>query len=488
MASPKSILGSSFVFTREVAARSTPDLLFSTIAHDISSIHPTLADAISDEIGKHPEVLSSPPPLANQFRTLLLLPLMLTARAIPHPIVITIDALDEGANDELLDVLASDDFAQLPSNCRFIITSRPDARITLRLRAEGHVAVRDIELNDPRNLDDVAFYARHTLAKIPQKRSDLPGSSWPSEKVITQFIRKAEGLFLWVATSCRVLLSCADPTKQLERLIKTQPMSGANVDTDAKMARLYSSVVLASCPWEDDAFAWNYQPLMGTILALKTPLSPVAIKTLLNLDSHVSVIDILRSFNPVLTGTTAADDAADKPLQIRHETFRDFAGRRKSSGAGLSSSERRYAVDVAEHGHRLALFTLLVLNHELQSSRLASILGDITAAVKSRKAQDIPPPRSSAVSEALWYSCRFFPEHLAMVVEPPDADLLDALREFLEKNLSAWLVLCAAKGSFQGVTNILAWATVSLRPIHDSNIERPCSLTQRSAGCTIPSP
>lgn len=436
-------LGSSFIFSLEAETRRTPDLLFSTIAHDLSRSHPALSSAVSDEIEKYPNILS--PPLAHQFRHLLLRPV--ATLPLDYHITIVIDALDEGSNDELLQILA-DDCAQLPSNCRIIITSRPDTTIMMYL-TRPHILLREIDLSSERNLKDVAVFARQSLLETAEMRG--LGEEWPGEELAKMFISKAEGLFIWVATVCYFIRRATDPTRQLRRLVEDHPYFDLN--SQAKMSKLYSTV-LAACPWdEDEDFAQNYQPIMGAIFALKVPLSATAIKTILGID--ISVTEALRPLAPVLRGIVGVKDG-DKPLRILHDSFREFATKRDATK--LPEHERRYMVDAEAHSRRLALDSLRFLNTQLPD--LACSLEPISTSIKRYRLADIPSPTPGSVSEALWYCARYFIAHLTSVSKPEPV-LLDSLREFLQTNLLRWMTLCAMKGDFQGISSIIAWSEVN---------------------------
>lgn len=449
--STPSTLASTFFFSRGEAGRSTPDLLFSSAAHDLSRFDPAAADAINHGLESDRKILSQS--LTDQFRELFRLPIA----SIPNsrPVVIVIDALDEGlsgnsdeaarASEELLDIF-SEECATLPSNCRIIITSRPEPSV-MQLRHRSHVCVHEIMLDDPRNQYDVALLSRHLLSNIAKQRH--LEVSWPGEQLQNTFIRRAEGLFIWVSTTCAFIARATNPTRQLQQLCGES--STFNLGPEAKMAQLYSTV-LAACPWDDVDFADNYQLLMGTILYLETPLSPLAMKSLLGVE--ISIVDTLRPLSPVLTGVTDAEDG-DRPLQIIHDSFRAY-----STGRGvstLSPDERRYAIDKVGHGQRLTLAVLHLLNRELPLVK--STIDEIVGSIMREEEGDIMSPLKGRISDSLSYCSQYLLLHLSGVTKP-SSEILEALREFMNTKLSLWIILCSAKGSFQGVAAIFAWCRV----------------------------
>lgn len=270
---PRTLI-TSFMFDREVSERNNPRKLFSTIARDLSNTVPSIKQAVIKAI-KYDNSLATAP-LDRQFEDLILGP---SASAhLDCNMTIVIDALDEGYSEELLKILSSG-FADLPSKFRVVITSRSLPKINESLFSCDHIQVREIELRDHENVQDVEVVARERLRGIAEIR-DL-GEWWPTPEQIDLFIAKAEGLFIWMATVCNHLARSVKPAKQLNTLLSDSVLPG--VTLTAKMDRLYA-VILAVCPWDDDDdFAPGYQSLMGAIMALKTPLSVQVLHELLQI-------------------------------------------------------------------------------------------------------------------------------------------------------------------------------------------------------------
>lgn len=445
------ILGASFMFSREAEARRTPGLVISTIVHTLCGRYPDFARAVSAAIEEDRSILLAS--VSRQFRSLILEPMKITASSMDYPVVIVIDALDEGCSDgadtEFLKALANDG-AELPPCMKWIITSRPLLGIMMHLENKPHILVRNLELGNSSNLVDIALFARHALASIAEKRN--LGETWPGEELKHSFVRKAEGLFIWVATTCGFILTATNPTKQLERLVGGD--SSLRLGTEAKMAQLYTAV-LAACPWDDDEdFANNYQLLMGTVLALKAPLSPLSIKSLLALDNDISVAEALRPLSPVLMGVLEATDA-DGPLQILHDSFRGFLT--GQSGNALSATNPRYKIDVAEHNERVTLAVVRLLNHELP--RLKPDLDLIIGVINQEETQGVPRLPEGVITVPVWYCCQYLLSHLSTVLTPP-AELVQAVNEFMNTGVSSWVLLCSSEGSLQGVSAIFDWYTV----------------------------
>lgn len=446
------ILGASFMFKRGIKDRESPDLLMSTIVRSLCAHwqDSAFSSAISQAIEEKPTIIS--PPISQQFQSLVVRPMEAISESLPRPVVIVIDALDEACDCEsgtLLLQLLADDTAKLPLNIRVIITTRLTPEIERYLCGKPHIHVRpEIKLSEEGNVRDIAHFVHHSLHEIAERHPNDVDPEWPGAQAL---IDKAEGLFIWASTACNFVAIASDPADQLQQFIDAE--AAPNLGLDKKMAQLYGTV-LDACPWRTDRnFAKNYSLLMGTILALRTPLSPHAIKSILGL--KLSITRTLRPLSPVLMGVTEASDG-DKPLQILHDSFRAFlTGEDMNS---VSAEDPRYKINVAEHNERLVLSVVQLLNGELL--HLKPDLDGIISAIAEGESHGVPGPPDD-ITEALWYCCQYLSSHLSIVTEP-SRQLIDALNEFMKTSVSPWIVLCSSKGSFPDISSVFKWYTVCI--------------------------
>lgn len=426
-------LGSAFFFSTSDETRSGPDLLVSTIAFELSSFHPALAEAISAAIENNRPWRAQP--LIRQFESLILNPANAASLRITAPVVVVIDALDEAWDDALLLVLKH--CAALPPNFRFIIMSRPKSSL-IRLGNEcAHISLQQIELDDSYSREDIELYSRHSLAQVTSQRPEL-GPSWPGEDAIQQLINKAGGLFIWISTACELLCnrdSVLSPDQQLGRLLGSQPSRPLE-----RMTSLYRTV-LDACPWGNDDFARHYQPLMGAILALKTPLPAGTIGSLLDLE--VSVTAVLQPLSPVLMGLNGPFVEV-QPLRITHDSFREFSTRPE-----WGHLKEPYFIDMGQHRLSLTLKVLHTLNADFKLPAVISFLNR----VYSNTTSDFPRPPSGILTGRLSYACQHLISHL-LEVEHPSEELCGTLEDFLKTNLTSWVILCATSGSFHGLAQL----------------------------------
>ena len=140
------------------------------------------------------------------------------------------------------------------------------------------------------------------------------GPDWPDEISILELKRHAEGLFIWIETVCRYLLSVYKPTGKLRALLSN---SRKGLHTDKKMDELYTSILEGCGDWTDDEFLADYNLIMGTIVAFKRPLSLAALQALHHGTHELSPQMLLEQFGSVVTGFNGGEE----PIRMLHLSF-----------------------------------------------------------------------------------------------------------------------------------------------------------------------
>jgi hypothetical protein len=435
------LLCSSFFFNRDEPDRNNPRLLFTSIARDLSSISREVDEHICAVLKANRGVASAS--LTRQFDELILGP----SRVLPlnKPIVIVIDALDEGCSSDLLQIFRYRT-PKLPGSFRLFITSRSEDTIVTTLSA-AHVKSSTIDIHGETNQHDIGIYVKDRLRHIAHQRHLSDG--WPGPELSNEFRTKAEGLFIWVSMMSEYLSSdrTYDPTSKLRSLLFNA--SGKGLPPETKMDKLYADI-LNSCDWSDDEFAEMYKLVMGSIMAAKTPLTASGIQ-LLHQTIPIQVLDLLRPLNTVLIGV----DEEGQCVRIVHTSFRDFVTRR----AQLMPDYLRFHVSEMAHSQRLALLCLCVLNKDLETE----IAGTGYLSGRLTEVEGIPNITQGQIGEALWYACCFWMEHVVDIEDVatmPDT-FPDILRRFLSTHLVSWLEVVVSVGQFQRLSKIRRWLQVS---------------------------
>jgi hypothetical protein len=127
---------SSFFFDQEVSGRNDPMMLFTTIARDLADQNVDFARQVADALDKKKRLVGASTTL--HFSELIVEP----SRCLPvdRPVVIIIDALDEGYDLEVLKILR-DEVPKLPGTFRILLTSRMMSVGSLPLRQASYAPV-----------------------------------------------------------------------------------------------------------------------------------------------------------------------------------------------------------------------------------------------------------------------------------------------------------------------------------------------------------
>ncbi|KAI1407508.1 WD40-repeat-containing domain protein [Hypoxylon sp. FL1857] len=206
-------LGASFFFKQGDITRNGTEGFFPTIARCLAESLPDLKSYIVSSIKEHFAIGTKAP--QQQLQHLIIKPLlMLDKRTFPPTrLLVIIDALDECEKlteaEELLGMIAglkAFDQVQL----RILITSRSDDNISrsFKQRLDGmHRAVPleniSLSIKGDDEIDDITLYLTKTLAEIAENHG--ASQDCISRTDIEQLSKKADGLFIYAATTCRFL-------------------------------------------------------------------------------------------------------------------------------------------------------------------------------------------------------------------------------------------------------------------------------------------
>lgn len=442
-------LASSFFFHRDTGDRNNPKYLISTIAAELCSVDDRLARHIIAAVEDDERILHAP--ISRQFDKLILGPC--AGFSAKRPLVIVLDALDEGCNQDLLRILC-DDAGRLPPSIRMFVTARvsPD---TETLRQKSHVRSMALDIYGKNNMDDIALFVPHKLKQVAEYHG-LAG--WPDSHAIASFEAKAGGLFLWVATTCDYLKMCYNPKGELHSLVSASHLSRSSVESI--MDSLYTKILLA-CNWNDVTFVDGFRRLMGAAISTKSPLTLRALNALYQrplMPSHLA----LRQLSPLLTGLLDELDVP-QPVRFLHQSLPEFLTQRAGSPNAPAGSHV-FLIDDKAHSGTLALLCLSLLNRELRSD----MPGVGYLAKNKEEYPAIPVISERDIPEELWYACRFWVEHLLDVEPSALPDVMEQLEVLIYTKLTLWMELMAACGRYEGLSKLQEWAKVSIKIYRES--------------------
>ncbi|KAK2731053.1 hypothetical protein FQN57_003639, partial [Myotisia sp. PD_48] len=324
----QNMLGASFFFSRGGKDVNNAEKFFTTIARQLAVGFPTIRRHICDTIEKFQVVTKR-----DQWKKLVIEPLAKYTTSGPRNLVIVIDALDECDRDDdirlILQLLTEDsDFKLI--RLRILITSRPETPIRLGFKKMDTILHRDLVLDNisRRDVDhDILAYFQARFAIIQEVSEYLP-RDWPGDNIIDELVQKAGGLFIYAATICRFieahmnhwppqgLLGVFIPNDGPNKAQYKIPSNSPTAELDMVYIRILEHYIAGATNKKDkEVLAEELGEIVGSIVLLSEPLSPMALDKLLGLGNGTT-FHKLRHFYSILKVTDT--------IRLLHPSFRDF--------------------------------------------------------------------------------------------------------------------------------------------------------------------
>jgi hypothetical protein len=318
-----------------------------------------------------------------------------------------IDAFDECERRKaVLDVLSKGVF---PDNIRFIITTRAEKDIMASLKDQQHVLALDLnELGADVIKDDIKLYVHHRLD------CHLFG-----DEQIEQFVVKANGLFQWAATACNYI--CNDDDDQ-EAGRDPQECFDLILSKSSNLDTLYHTILESVFP-RADSQVQSVKSVLAKVLAAAEPLSTPLLKALsIGKAEERAIYTVLPYLGSVLT-------VSSQSIRPIHTSFRDFLTKSDRSG--------KFWVDIKSGHQALAEASFQVMRTELCFNKC-----NIESSYHTNT--DLTQEQINHISPALFYSCRFWADHIKEITVIGDG-IQNALSYLMCKQLLFWLEVLSIK-------------------------------------------
>ncbi|KAL4895858.1 hypothetical protein BDV59DRAFT_211379, partial [Aspergillus ambiguus] len=324
----------TFFFDQGKKERNNANKLFTTICRQLAIVLPDTKNAICQALSDYPDIVNQS--MSDQWNYLILQPLLSLQRQalLPLTLVIVIDALDECEKTDIQRLLAR--FVQSQSQglstirLRIFITSRPEVHIFSAFRGihdRCEVHEQDLHkipfMSDASKEDDITRFLRHGMAEA-RKANNLP-EDWPGKTTTTKLALKADGLWIFAATTCRFF---QEPGLTLRRaklrldLILDEKLAGGTPqhNLDAMYRRiLVFSVINGATDEEIKLICGSFKKIIGSIVVLFEPLSKTALSHFLTLDES----ELDDTFNGLYSVLSINEDQKGT-VKLLHLSFRDF--------------------------------------------------------------------------------------------------------------------------------------------------------------------
>ena len=427
----------SFFCSRDFAERSNPNLIFSSIAHQLAQKFPSFGVHLAEILQSNPHLASASVPF--QLEELIIKPLRSTRDSFSLCLIV-IDALDECKDESTTSIILSS-LSRYVSEIlplKILVTSRPEQSITSIFTARSgnlnaasqRLVLHELELGVVQQ--DIKLYLSSSLRGIRECYS--LDSSWPSKEDIQALANLSFGLFIFAATSIKFVgdRNDSDPRSQLTRLLSGKDLS-ASVQSSPHyhLDKLYMQVLTHAFPDISIQLSGRLKMILGSIVFLQEPLSVVSLENLLGL-AHSAVRQTLVHLCSILI----LPDSETQPIRLHHPSFVDF----------ITHSNRchdmRFMVDSKKQHTLLATMCL-----QAMQSLKQDIVGVNNPCVLNNEINGLPSRITANISPHIQYACRHWIFHLThgMVSDT----LVDLLKEFCSTYLLYWVEVCSLLGELR---------------------------------------
>jgi hypothetical protein len=420
-------LGASFFFSRGGGDVGRAGKFVTSIARQLASSVPSLAQYVCDAIRERRDIASLS--LRDQWQQLVLHPLTNLSKNSDQPAyVLVVDALDECDNANNIRIivnLLAEARSLKTIRLRILLTSRPEIPIRHGIGQVHDEEHRDFVLHNilPSIVDhDLSVFFKHNFNLI--RKNYYLDACWPGDQMIIRLIQLAGGLFIWAATACLFI----DEGKRFaaKRLTTILQGSGSTPTAPEKhLDEIYTTVLKQSVALEytdeekDEAFRM-LRITLGGIVILFSSLSALSLSTLLDFEKT----DMDQTLSDLHSILDIPKDQS-QPLRLHHPSFRDY----------LLNNSRCMDQDlwVDEKQAHQVLATSCI---RLMSTSLKQYICGVHA--PGTLISDVENSRvKQSLSAEVQYACLYWIEH----VQRSGAQLYDdsQVHIFLQKHLLHWL-------------------------------------------------
>jgi hypothetical protein len=429
-------LGATFFCSRYSAERSNPNLIFTTIAHQLGQFFTPFKTEITRILKSDPDIGSSSVPY--QLEELIIKPLRAVRKLFPSCLVI-FDALDECKDDRVTSVILSSLSRHLTelSPLKFLITSRPEQNIASAFKPSTELGplarsliLHEIELGVVQQ--DIEHYLTSSLSQIREEY--YLENSWPSASDTHSLAVLSNGLFIFAATSVNFIRdrNYSSPADQLASLlINSSTVAQIRSSPHRRLDELYMQVLDHAFPNIAPSLANRIKIVLGSIILLRDPLSSCALENLLKL-RPTTVRQTLRHLHSVVT--VPEDDT--HAIRLLHPSFFDFM-------TDPTRCQKADFVVNAPTQHtllaRACLQTMKSLKRDMCKIQNPTMLNS--------EVHDLPSRITGCIPSHTQYACRHWALHLTNALFSDD--LLVLMQEFCLKYLLYWIEICSLLGELR---------------------------------------
>ncbi|KAF7987072.1 hypothetical protein HWV62_227 [Athelia sp. TMB] len=439
-------LGAFLCFDESCSSKSYPSTVVKALAHQLALYDGRLGALIIQAVNDDTRILSDS--LPKQFDRLIVKPL--ESLPVIHgegPIIVVLDGLDECGQPDgrasLLEILAYQTKA-LPSNLRFIITSRAvgDIREAFTMPT-ARIKLLDLGLACGGSTPDITVYFKSRMQEIRRKTNDLP-ADWPGQGSINKLVTRACGFFAWaVATSTSI--DTHSPLERLKSILEDDSFGELSPPLD----NLYTTALRSAGDWKDAFLLSDFRVIMIAIIASPIPLSLAAIEHSTDRPLYRPVLVTIERLGGLLM-------IRNHVVQPLHPSFLAFLTNRKRCGRVIWYFEPR-----------------LVQNYTFPDPNCFQRM----SASLDRSICNITIPASwdaDALPKDLKCACQIWADYIFFVAENPSR-VMETLQQFLQIHLLHWFEAMSIIKKSEDILPMLeraaAWLKMQENSLKDKTLE-----------------
>ncbi|CUA72970.1 WD repeat-containing protein 88 [Rhizoctonia solani] len=387
------LLGANFFCSRTSTSCSGGNQIIPTIANQLAHYSHAFRSELCKVLQADASVCSLD--TGQQFKKLVLDPMLKVKSAIPGGVIVVVDTLDECQESyivkEFLRLLL---LFSIDLPIKFFVTSRPEPAIRGSMMSEINYPPSVLHLHDIQDTivqGDIKLYLEEALESM------LPR---PSEDEIRQLVERSGKLFIYAATVARYIIpynSSVDPRVRLQKVLTARPGEfSINKRSVKGLDELYTTILRAAFDEELESDEVEGMRLMlHTVLCAKEPVSLLALEPIMDLGCTSKqlqcYLEPLRSILHV--------SEADGMVSTFHASFLDFMFDKDRSG--------KFHCDHMQHNSYFAARCFQVMSDQLHFN-----MCKLESSAAFDGTVDNLKQRSEQIDQGLLYSSRYWAEHL----------------------------------------------------------------------------
>ena len=280
--------------------------------------------------------------------------------------------------------------------------------------------------------NDIQRFFTSELSALAQWRPR--GEGWPSDDQLDSLCRRAAGFFVYAVATVNFLKhKFKHPSDRLDIIMESPECTAhegkAELKVYTSLDSLYTSIL-------QDAFRQNdidddamVRSVLSAVVLVANPLSTHAIATLTGFDCN-TVQSLLESVQSLL----ALHEDIDHPIQPFHKSFSDFIT------DPVRCTDLRFYIPPDYHAE------LVIRCLELMGKSLKENMCSLPDYALNSEVLDLQERiKESGIRGGLEYACRLWHTHLQTNTDQI-ADVISALRDFLEGKFLFWLEVLSVLG------------------------------------------